>query len=45
VLLGGRKGARAPFALLPPVALHGPDGAPSPEARAVLWEAGRLSLD
>jgi tRNA1(Val) A37 N6-methylase TrmN6 len=45
VLLGGRKGARAPFALLPPVALHGPDGAPSTEARAVLWEAGRLSLD
>lgn len=35
VLIRGRKGSRAPFALLPPLVLQESDGAPTPESAAL----------
>jgi tRNA1(Val) A37 N6-methylase TrmN6 len=35
LLVGGRKGSRAPLAILPPLVLHGPDGRFTPRAEAV----------
>ena len=35
LLVSGKKGSRAPLALLPPLVLHGPGGGFSPEAEAI----------
>ena len=35
VLISATKASRAPFSLLPPLVLHGPDGEFTPEAKAL----------
>jgi len=44
VILQVRKASRAPFALLPGLVLHQPDGAWTPEAEAVLRRGAALAL-
>lgn len=44
VLLAGRKGSRAPLLVLPPLVLHGADGAFAPEASALHRGEARLDL-
>ena len=44
VLIQARKGARAPFRLLPGLILHDPSGAYTPEADAILRGEGALAL-
>jgi tRNA1(Val) A37 N6-methylase TrmN6 len=44
VLVQGRKGSRAPLALLPGLVLHGPDGGFSTAAEAVLRHGEALAL-
>lgn len=45
IIVQGRKGSRAGLRLLPGLVLHGPDGAYTPEAEAVLREGAALSLE
>ncbi len=45
VLVKAVKGSRAPFSLLAPLALHGPDGAFTPTAEAIHRGAARLGWD
>jgi tRNA1(Val) A37 N6-methylase TrmN6 len=42
VIVMGRKGSRAPLALLPGFVLHGADGAFTPQAQAILREGNAL---
>ena len=44
VIVQARKGSKAPFALLPGLVLHQPDGSWTPEADAVLRRGGALAL-
>lgn len=44
VLLAGRKGSRAPLAVLPPLVLHGAEGAFLPEIAALHRGEGRLDM-
>ena len=44
VIAQARKGSRAPFALLPGLVLHQPDGAWTPEADAILRRGTALAL-
>jgi tRNA1Val (adenine37-N6)-methyltransferase len=44
VIVQARKGSNAPFALLPGLVLHQPDGSWTPEANAVLRRGGALAL-
>ncbi|MFV0280900.1 MAG: tRNA1(Val) (adenine(37)-N6)-methyltransferase [Rhodoblastus sp.] len=45
LLVAGRKGSRAPLALLPPLVLHAADGAFSPQADAIHRGAAGMDLD
>ena len=42
VLIMARRGGRGPARLLPPFVLHGPDGAFTPAAEAILRDAAPL---
>jgi tRNA1Val (adenine37-N6)-methyltransferase len=44
VIVQARKGSNAPFALLPGLVLHQPDGSWTPDADAVLRRGGALAL-
>ncbi len=44
VIVAGRKGSRAPLTLLPGFALHGDDGAFTPQAQAILRGGAALRL-
>jgi tRNA1(Val) A37 N6-methylase TrmN6 len=44
IIVQAKKGSRAPLRLLPGLMLHGPDGAYTKEAEAVLREGDRLDL-
>lgn len=44
VIVAGRKGSRAPLTLLPGLALHGDDGAFTPQAQAILRGGAALRL-
>ena len=45
ILIAGRRGARAPFRLLPGMVLHRPDGHFTAEAEAVLRHAGAIAWE
>ena len=44
IIVQGRKGSRAPLTLLPGLALHGEDGAFTPQAQAILRDGAALRL-